>query len=225
VRVFLIHGMGRSRASMLLLSSRLKRAGHRPSTFGYFVRLESIEAIIDHWVAHIEAVLAQDQAEGAEAPYAILGHSLGAILTRAAAPRLPPGLCRFIMLAPPNQPPALARRLKENALYRALTGDAGRRLADPSFYESLPVPEVPTLIVAGDAGGRGRFLPFRGGPGDGVVGVEETRLGEHPHLVVDAIHTFIMNHRDATRTICRFLDEGRLTQGPKTHGPNAPLAA
>lgn len=214
MRVFLIHGMGRSRASMLLLSSRLKRAGHRPSTFGYFVRLDPLEVITDKWVQHIEGVLARDRSESGEeeVPYAVIGHSLGNILTRVASPRLPAGLCRFMMLAPPNQPPALARRLKENPLYRALTGDAGRLLADPAFYAALPVPDVPTLIVAGDAGSRGRFLPFRGGPGDGVVGVEETRLGEHPHLVVDAVHTFIMNHRDVTRTICHFLEEGALEE-------------
>lgn len=198
---------------MLLLASRLKRAGFRPSTFGYTVSTGSLDVIRDRFVAHIEGVLAKDrQASGEdEVPYAIIGHSLGNIITRYAMERLPPGLGRFVMLAPPNQTPKLARALKENPLYRMLTGDAGQRLADEAFYASLPIPCVPTLIFAGDVGSRGRFLPFGPGESDGVVAVEETRLPcEHLHRVVPAVHTFIMNDREVTRMICQFLARGRL---------------
>lgn len=215
MRVFLIHGMGRSRASLLLLASRLQRAGFAPSTFGYTVSRDSLDRIRDRFVAHIEGVLAKDrQASGEEeVPYAIIGHSLGNIITRYATERLPPGLCRFVMLAPPNQRPKLARSLKDNPVYRLLTGDAGQRLADEAFYARLLAPRVPTLVFAGDVGARGRFLPFGAGESDGVVAVEETRLsGEHVHRVVPAVHTFIMNDREVTRMICEFLSHGALRE-------------
>lgn len=205
MRVFLIHGMGRSRSSMLLLSSRLKRAGHQPSSFGYFVSREPLAAIVERFSAHVGRTLDDDRQRDGAAPYAIIGHSLGNIITRLASPSLPPGFERFVMLAPPNRPPLLARTLQRNPLFRALTRDAGQRLADPAFYETVPVPEVPTLIFAGDAGPRARWLPFQGAPSDGVVGVDETRLDGVPHRVVPAIHTFIMNHREVTRTLVQFL--------------------
>ena len=115
------------------------------------------------------------------------------------------------MLAPPNRMPKLARSLATNPLYRVLTGEAGQRLADERFYEALGTPAVPTLVFAGDVGARGRFLPFGKADSDGVVAVEETRLGgEHVHRVVPAVHTFIMNDREVTRMICQFLKDGAL---------------
>jgi len=212
---------------MILLSSRLKRAGHRPSSFGYFVRLESFDDIVAQWTTHLERVLAHDRSEaGDEAtqPYAIIGHSLGNIITRYATPQLPPGLSRFIMLAPPNRPPLLARTLKQSRVYRALTGEAGQHLADPDFYDRLDRPDVPTLILAGDGGPRSRWLPFEGAPTDGVVGVEETRLGDVPHRIVPSLHTFIMNDREATRLIDHFLEHGRADEADEQPSPPAPTA-
>lgn len=207
MRVFLIHGMGRSRASMRLLAARLRRSGHAPSSFGYWVSRDPVDAIVDALLAHIAARRERDLSAGGEGEYAIIGHSLGNILTRLASERLPAGFARFAMLAPPNRPPLLARRLSRNPLFRALTGEAGQRLADPAFYAALPVPDVPTLIFAGDGGPRAAFLPFGHEPSDGVVGVEETRLDGVPHVVVPAVHTFIMNDREVTRRLLAFLTE------------------
>ena len=216
MRVFLIHGMGRSRASMALLGARLKRAGHLPSSFGYTVSTTSFADIVDHFVDHVGAVLRRDAGPREASPmlspepYAIIGHSLGNIITRQGSPRLPAGFCRFVMLAPPNSSPRLARLLSGNPLFRLLAGDPGQRLADPAFYAQLPTPQVPTLILAGDGGPRARWLPFDGAPSDGVVALDETELADVPLKVVPAIHTFIMNHRGATRDIHHFLESGKV---------------
>ena len=197
---------------MLVLASRLKRAGHKTSLFGYSVARHSLDTIAENFTAHISTVLEEDavqveDASGAEEDaYAIIGHSLGNIITRHATHALPTGLSRFIMLAPPNRSPALARKLRENPIFRFMTQDAGQKLADPDFYESLSRPEVPTVILAGEAGKKGKWLP---GAGDGVVGVDETRLKDVPHRVVEAMHTFIMNHPDVAKQICQFLETGQ----------------
>ncbi len=198
MRVFLIHGMGRSRASMIWLARRLSRAGHRPSRFGYSVMRRDIDAIVASFVAHIEAALEPGET------YAIVGHSLGNIITRAAGDRLPEGLCRFVMLAPPNRSPSMARRLKNNLVFRFATGDAGQKLADPAFYEALGRPDVPTLIFAGEVSGRQPF--WLDGGSDGIVKVDETPLDDLPHHVVDALHTFIMNHPEVAERILAFLE-------------------
>ena len=201
MRVFLIHGMGRTSVSLALLASRLRRAGHTTSSYGYFVTRDPLDVIAARFVAHIE------RAGGTDAPFAVVGHSLGTIVTRMALARLP-GLTRVVMLAPPNQPPALARLLQANPIFRALTRDAGRRLADAAgFYGSLPVPQVPTLIVAGTGGPRFARSPWQGGDNDGIVGVDETRL-EGPaieHVQVDAVHTLIMNSAEVTGHVLMFL--------------------
>lgn len=201
MRVFLIHGMGRSPASLALLGRKLRRAGHHVSSYGYSVRTTPLDVIADRFVTHVRAVQETDE----ETEYAIIGHSLGCIITRLASPELPSGFTRFAMLAPPNRPPLLARRLRDQSVFRHMTGDAGQRLADPEFYAELPVPEVRTIILAGDAAKRLTVLPFDGEPADGVVSVEETRLRELPHRVVPAWHTFIMNHPVVTRTLLGFL--------------------
>lgn len=209
VRIILIHGMGRTSVSLALLSSRLKRAGHDVSSFGYFVSRDALDVIGDRFVEHIAARGGVDQ------PFAIIGHSLGNIITRTVLPRLP-GLTHLVMLAPPNQSPALARRLQNNPIFKALTQDAGRKLADAStFYASLPVPTVPTLIIAGTRGPRFDSSPWEGKTNDGVVAVDETRL-EGPaiaHVTVNAVHTLIMNDAEVTRLALEFL------ASPASHAP------
>lgn len=214
MRVFLLHGMGRTPASMWLLAWRLRQAGHQPSLFAYAVSRRPLDEIVAKLAAQIATTLEADrEIAGAAAepplPYGVIGHSLGNLLTRLASPALPAGFCRFVQLAPPNQSPASARLLRDQALFQAITKDAGRKLVDAEFFAALPVPEVPTLILAGNAGPRQEFLPFRGEPNDGVLTVEETRLPGIAHLVLPAIHTFIMNRRDTTRAILAFLDEAR----------------
>jgi pimeloyl-ACP methyl ester carboxylesterase len=160
-----------------------------------------VELIARDLSAHVRATMLADR----DAPYAIVGHSLGSILTRVASPSLPRGFARFVMLAPPNRPPAMARTFGRNPVFRALTGDAGRRLQDESFYGRLPTPEVPTLVLAGNAAPRAAWMPFGDEPSDGVLAVVETALPGAEHREVSAIHTLIMNHPETARSILDFL--------------------
>ncbi len=208
MRVFVIHGMGRTPVSMWLLARRLKTAGYRPSLFGYAVTLADLEAIKSRFVERVHKVLAADGAEGGrpeEAPrYAVIGHSLGNLVARLASPELPAGFCRFAMLAPPNRPPVMAHTLKDNPLFRAFTRDAGRRLADDDYFAALPVPRVASLIIAGNGGPLASWLPFAGRPNDAILRVDETRLEGVPMIEVPGVHTFLMNRADVFAAICEF---------------------
>ena len=202
--VFLVHGMGRTPRSFALLAWRLERAGLRTSRFGYRVRDEDLHPIADRFAAFVRERAAGDR-------YVIVGHSLGNVIARLASPRLPAGLASLVMLAPPNRPSRLAALLGEHPvagdLFRALTGDAGQRLADPDFYASLPVPAVPTLVLAGTSGPRAGWLPFGGSASDGIVSVEETYLDGAEHREVRAIHTLIMNDAEVTRAIVELVSK------------------
>jgi len=201
MHVFLIHGMGRSPLSMAPLAWHLRRQGHSTSSFGYSVRARALDAIAEGFLAHVDAGLRARPGE----PYAIVGHSLGNIITRVLTDRLPERLAGFVMLAPPNNSPSLARAFGRRRIYRAFTGDAGQRLGDTAFYAALPRPSAPCLIIAGNR--TTPLLPYRGeAESDGIVSVDETRLEGVRHEVVPAVHSLIMNHPRARQIITGFLE-------------------
>ena len=193
---------------MTFLARRLRRAGHRPSLFGYVVLFEDLDSIAQRFSEHAARALASDVAAGDAspgAPYAVVGHSLGSIVARAASPELPDGFAGLVMVGPPNRPPATARLLERNPLFRVLARDAGSRLTDPGFFAALPRPEVPTLVIAGTGGPRAPWLPCGDAPNDGIVRVDEARLEDAPLVLVDAMHTFLMNRRPAVEAILQFI--------------------
>lgn len=198
--------MARTPVSMMLLGHRLRRAGFAVSYFGYSVTFERLDRIAQRFVGRVEQAMAGGDAG---MPYAVVGHSLGNVITRMASASLPAGFARFVMLAPPNRSPAIARRLRRNLLFRLFTGDAGQRLADESFFAQLPVPAVPTLIVAGNAGPQGAALPLGEAANDGIVRLDETQLEGTPTLEVPALHTFLMNRRDVAASVLAFLERPR----------------
>ncbi len=206
MHVFLIHGMGRSPISMSLLGHRLGRAGHDPHFFGYSVALSALDAIADRFAQQVRTTL--DEQDTQDEAFAVIGHSLGNVITRLAADRLPESFARFVMLAPPNRSPALAQRLAENPVFRLMTGDAGQRLADEAFFRELAVPTVPTLIMAGTAGPRNARLPLGQATNDGVVSLEESQLDSVPLITFPATHTFLMNRQDVTGEVLAFLEDG-----------------
>jgi hypothetical protein len=202
MRLLLIHGLGRTPLSLALLGRRLSQQGYSVRYFSYAAFQESFDQIVGRLVATIRATVNQH-------PYALIGHSLGGILARAALPALanmPPR--HLVMLAPPNQLPLLAWRWRKHLLYRLMTRDCGGKLTDQAFYEMLPLPTIPTTIIAGTAGPRGHWSPFGGRPNDGVIAVEETRLGVNTEVIlVPSVHTLIMNSAQVTQIICGLLND------------------
>lgn len=198
--VILIHGMGRTRASLLMLGGRLRAAGYETKNFPYGEMNATLAENSARLLEFIENEVETDR-------YHIVAHSLGCILVRDAfRTGYPTGLGRIVMLAPPNHPSHLARVLGDNLIYRWRTGDSGQRLSDESFYKNLPVPDVEFGVIAGR---RGNALAFDE-PNDGIVAVAATRLdGMVDFIVVNRTHTFTMNARETARYCMEFLQTGR----------------
>jgi pimeloyl-ACP methyl ester carboxylesterase len=201
MNLILIHGQGRSPFSMTLLGRRLRQRGFRVHYFGYVSFYEPFEQITERFTTTIRGKF------GGE-PYAIVAHSMGGIIARAALPQLsehPPR--HLVMLAPPNRPPRMARLAMRIPIYNWFTGDCGRKLVDDTFYKSLPRPTVPTTIIAGGSGPRGRFSPFGQAINDWVLAVEETELGGEAEVILaETNHAFIMNSRDVARLVGELVD-------------------
>lgn len=204
MRVFLIHGMARTALSMAPLALRLRASGHQPSLFGYSVTFQRLDRIAECFAEHVREVM---EAHPEDESYAVVGHSLGNIITRLASPKLPPGFRRFVMLAPPNHPPATARALEDNFFFGLLTRDAGRKLCDDDFYDDLPTPDVPSLVIAGTRGPSGEWHPTNDQTHDGLVTVDEAKLDGVPLVEIHGVHTFLPWRGDIARRVSTFLDD------------------
>lgn len=199
MNVVLIHGMGRTPLSMLRLRRRLRHAGHHAVLFGYSATFESLE--------HATARLAKKVSALGDAPYALVGHSLGSVIIRNALARLPtlPTACAF--LAPPMVACRAARFFSRFRLYKILAGEMGMMLADAAFMDALPLPDVPTRLYVGVSGPRRAGLPFGMAANDGILSVAEAtgRFRGAP-VEVPAVHTFIMHSRLVADDLADFLD-------------------
>jgi triacylglycerol lipase len=198
--IVLLHGQGRTRLSMMILSRRFRSAGYQTVNFPYNQTIDSLDEISDQLIAFIGKKVKTSR-------YNLIGHSLGNIIIRNAFRKeYPSGLGKVVMLAPPNHPAHLAKHFKKNLLYRWLTGDSGLKLSEEDFYRDLPVPTVPFGVLAGD---KGLSLTFSE-PNDGLVAVESTKLeGMTDWLLLHHSHTFIMNCKDTFVHCQNFIELGR----------------
>ncbi len=187
MRAILVHGMGRTPISQLLLAKRLRSRGFQVHLFGYST-LRPFSAALNRLVARLRAL-------GSNGPFILVGHSLGCVLIRASIPHLGP-IRPFacFLLAPPNRVPRAARFFAKNRLYRLMTGESGQLLANEAFMAALPIPPGPVKVYAGTAGRTGRLSPFKGEANDGILAVSETALSSaHTAILVPVLHTFMMN--------------------------------
>jgi hypothetical protein len=196
----LVHAIGRTPVSMLLLAARLRRAGVRCHLFGYVTAVESFDRITARLARRLQQVTTRR--------YVAIGHSLGGLLLRAAIDGLPTSVPRpehLFLLGTPNQSPRVARRLQRWWPYRLIHGDCGQLLADPGRMGALPRPGIPTTIIAGTRGWRGRWSPFASEDNDGVVAVGEAAMDGVNLVRLPEWHTFLMNNRQVLDVVLKQL--------------------
>lgn len=185
---------------MARLRRRLRRAGHTPVLFGYVPAFETLQGAVERLVKLIDRRVGTGN-------YALVGHSLGTVIIRAALGQLEnraPSACLF--LAPPMVACRAARFFSRFRLYRLLTGEMGQLLALESFMLPLPMPSMPTRIYAGVGCPRAPWLPFGMEASDCILGLSEaTGRFEAKSLKVPCTHTFIMNSKQVFDDMVDFL--------------------
>ena len=142
----------------------------------------------------------------AETEFSFVGHSMGNIvvrrligdLQRDGDPQHILPRCRsMVMLGPPNQGAAIARRLSVTGLFGFVTGPGGLELgpAWETFVTRLATPPFPFAIVAGDVSDNLIQNPLVDGAGDFIVSVEETKLeGADKVVTFPALHSLMMSN-------------------------------
>lgn len=194
--VVLLHGLGRTPASMKTLQERLERAGYDVRNRGYPSMRERIE---DHG-KQLRQFLSELDADPAVERIHIVGHSLGGIVARyALTMEVPAKMGRVVMLAPPNKGSASARK------WAPILG----KLIKP--LEQLSDDPKSTVNRFGTPSG----VEFGviAAASDGKVDLKDTHLhGEADHWIVPGYHTFIMNRADVAEQVIHFLRNGRFAR-------------
>jgi len=222
--VVVLHGLGRSRASMESLCQYLREKG------GYEVFNIEYPSTQSDMADHARALRhVVNHLHGIE-EINFVGHSMGNIVVRhylgdlarqdpakqspnaAAADRRTKGrFGRFVMLAPPNQGALLADTFADNLLFKEITGDAGQQLGRdwPELEKRLATPGFEFGIIAGGKGNDKGYNPILAGDNDGVISVETTKLaGAHDFVRLSLLHSFMMDNAKVQEYVLRFLRQG-----------------
>lgn len=215
--VFLLHGLMRTRHSMTPLQTHLNKEGYDVIRFSYASSRSSIGN-------HAKALREVMEGLPANTRFSFVGHSMGNIVVRHMIGDLQrdgdsSGLlarCQsMVMMGPPNQGAAIARRLAPTGLYAIVTGKGGMELGPEwdEFVKKLAIPPFPFAIVAGDVSSNRLQNPLVDGSGDFVVSLDEARLeGCQSFETVPVLHSFLMSDPAAMKFVVDFMSSNADTQ-------------
>lgn len=213
--VVLVHGLGRTSRSLILLERRLASAGYTVISHDYPSTVEPFDRLVESLASTVEECCAAQ-----ETPVHFVTHSMGGVLVRALLrDSVPPEEGRVVMLSPPNQGSEIVDAFAPSPLLVGLVGPAGAALGTDST--SVPVALGPARfslgIITGDRSVTRVGSWLIPGPDDGLVGVESARLeGADDFMIVPATHTMIMNRRDVAEAVLHFLAEGHFGEAEAT---------
>ena len=209
--VVLLHGIGQSHHSMLLLKRRLEKEGYTVLSISY----PSTKKPLRELALYLYENCLNDDFWHQWDKVHFVTHSMGGLVAReylATYKETIPStkLGRVVMLAPPLGGSEISDLLSSNPFYQRVFGPAGAELTTEhqSQIESDIYYELG--IIAGAKGWpyfiSSQIIP---GPNDGRVSVESTKTkGMAAHAITASSHAFIMNKKTVHNLIIEFLKNG-----------------
>lgn len=215
--IVVLHGLGRTRSSMKAMAAHLAQDDdYSVFSFSYASTRSTLAEdakSLAHVLSHLEGV-EEINFVAHSMGNLVVRHLLGDQLAAARGLGVDHRLGRIVMLAPPNNGAALAKRFQYNPVFRLFFGSGGQQFTTKwdELQKHLITPPCQFGIIAGGAKeGKGRN-PLLDGNDDMVVTVQETRLpGAHDFVIVPAAHTFIMDDVTVQQYTLRFLQHGYFT--------------
>jgi len=204
----LLHGLFRSKDSLRKMKKAMEKSGFQTASLNYPSTRQSIAAHADS----LERLM--NSLEDVKS-VSFVTHSLGGLVARELLARDSEWkkrirLHRLVMTAPPSRGSVAAEILKDWFLYEAVAGESGQELP-PEEVAKIPLPPCDFAIIAGGKGDGEGFNPLLKGDDDGTVLVENTKLpGAKGFLLVNSLHSWIMDNDEAISAAVSFLNGGEL---------------
>lgn len=221
--VVLLHGLSRTRMSLLRLEIKLRAAGYMTYNWPYRSRTQTIQELR---LAFAE--LLTDIAPLGFARVHFVGHSLGGVLIRAGlspegAELLPPGFLdrfpagRIVQIAPPNNGASIVDRLARGPWIKLAGKPVAELRKGADWLGRIGMPRAEMGIIAGTR----RLHPLNPSswinalhkldePHDGTVELSSARLPQAKDFMgIPASHTFIADDPETIRATLAFLKTGR----------------
>ncbi len=202
--IVLIHGLMRTYMSMSPLKSYFESQGYKV----YYYKYTSARYSIHEHSVDLNRYIIDLLEKNPGVKVHFITHSLGGVIIREALVKLPKDQLRnigsVVMLAPPNQGSALAKFSTKvlpvlNYFVKPLAELSSEQAA---YVHHVPIPNIKIGIIAG------RF--------DAKVPPTSARLEGVPDpVIVNATHTFIMNHARTKELIKNFLETGAFDESKK----------
>ena len=195
--VILVHGLGRTSASLRIPYYYLKRRGYDVKLYSY----RSTRHTLDEHAARFGDFIAEFAEQRPGVTVHFVTHSLGGIITRMAVDSLVSGgtndidFGKAVMFAPPNQGSKAATRMSKSVLLSAILKPLSELRDSPdSPIHSVPIPDALEYGII-----TGRW--------DGKVSPSEARLGcEKDFLLVNSFHPYLMNRPKLLKAMVRFIE-------------------
>jgi pimeloyl-ACP methyl ester carboxylesterase len=209
--VVLVHGLMRTRNSMQPLEE-VNLCGSEIILFSYASSRDSIGK-------HAEALREFLESLPAQQTISFVGHSMGNIVVRHLIADLSTDekgkalLSRFkkmVMLGPPNQGAAIARRFASLGLLEVVAGRGAMELGPEwgTLMQKLAVPPFPFMIIAGELGEKSIQNPLLKNESDFVVEVDEAKLdGSDVFKTVPVLHSFLMQDAAVQKMVAEYVCE------------------
>lgn len=212
-KVVLLHGLGRSEMTMLLLESALTEVGFDVHSLDYPSTDQTPEILLEIVSEEINSCC-----DNRPETVHFVGHSLGGLLIRGyLGKHRPTHLGRVVLLGTPNKGSELAEPDQQESLPTTLLELAGPtakalRTGPNGFPASLPAPDYPVGVIAGtrDNPLANKWLPL---PNDGMVSVDSARLdGMTDFITFDVSHWQLRNNPAVAKQVIEFLLQQRFAQ-------------
>ncbi len=207
--VILLHGLGRTKYSMLKLAFSLRKK-YQVVNLGYPSRSYSIETLATMAIAP-----ALERCEGASKVHFVT-HSMGGILVRQyLSQNTISNLGHTVMLGPPNSGSEIvdffSKQATLGAAFARINGPAGVQLstAEDAKPKQLGGVDYSVGIIAGTVNHNPVWARIMPDEHDGKVSVASSKLqGMADHLILKVDHTFMMQNALVIEQIKYFLEQG-----------------
>ncbi|MEZ0224111.1 MAG: alpha/beta fold hydrolase [Alphaproteobacteria bacterium] len=214
--IVLLHGIGRTKTTMLPLAGYLSFNGYNVINVDYPSRKKPIGELVED----IHKVLEERKLDPSK-KVNFVGYSLGGLVIRAyISKHRPANLGSVVMIGTPNQGSEVADFLKDYSLYKKYFGPAGQQLStdQQDIKDLLGVIDYDLGVIAGrlsiDPVSSLLIIP---GSNDGKVSVERTKVNNmKDHIVLNTTHTFMINNPFVMKQVRNFIEHGQFAR--KTAG-------